>query len=356
VIGEALGADAVHSRISLDSAIRLNVRWPEKAPSLSARTVQDVLNGTPGEVRAVPHVQGGMAVALGGDADCPPGLLYLVRHDRPEWSEDERRLLASLFREIDHAVRQQRLHLRQARLISELRVLDGRKDAFVATVTHELRTPLTSILGYTEMLTDGDGGELTALQQRGLTAILRNALRLQDTVSDLLLLDRANSTVGAEAVPVDLSSVAETLQAEFAPVARAREVRLAGSGAPTWVDGDAAQLERALRNLLDNAMKFTGAGGEVTYGLREESGSAVLTVTDTGIGIPEADLANLFTPFHRATNAMDQAVQGSGLGLAIVRGIVTDHGGTVTAASSLGHGSTFTITLPTCTAPAASGP
>jgi two-component system phosphate regulon sensor histidine kinase PhoR len=245
---------------------------------------------------------------------------------------------------------------RQTRLIAELRALDERKDAFVATVTHELRTPLTSILGYTEMLTDGDGGELTALQQRGLTAILRNALRLQDTVSDLLLLDRANSTVGAEAVPVDLSLVAETLQAEFAPVARAREVHLAGGGAPTWVDGDAAQLERALRNLLDNAMKFTRAGGEVTYGLREESGSAVLTVTDTGIGIPEADLPNLFTPFHRAANAMDQAVQGSGLGLAIVRGIVTDHGGTVTAVSSLGHGSTFTITLPTCTAPAESGP
>ncbi|AGZ43067.1 putative two-component system sensor kinase [Actinoplanes friuliensis DSM 7358] len=351
LVSDALGADAVHGQVSVDATNGIKVRWPANAPSLSARVVRDILDGAPGVVLDVPHVEGAVAVPLGGDADCPPGLLYVVRHDRPEWSADERRLLATLAREVDHAVRQQRLQYRQARLINELRVLDERKDAFVATVTHELRTPLTSILGYTEMLADGDGGELSTMQQRGVTAILRNAHRLHETVSDLLLLDRANNTVGAGAVRVDLSAVTATVHAEFEPVARGREVTLTGTAEPVWVDGDAGQLERVLRNLLDNAMKFTGSGGEVTYGLCARDGRAVLTVTDTGIGIPEGDLAGLFTPFHRAANAMDQAVQGSGLGLAIVRNIVTEHGGSVTVSSRLAHGSTFTVSLPLVPAP-----
>jgi signal transduction histidine kinase len=129
-------------------------------------------------------------------------------------------------------------------------------------------------------------------------------------------------------------------------LARGRDLALTGEADHVFVDGDARQLERALRNLLDNAVKFTGPGGAVAYRLRAVDHAAVLTVTDTGIGIPEADLAGLFTPFHRAVNAMDRAVQGSGLGLAIVRNIVAEHGGTVLAESQLGQGSTFTVTLP----------
>jgi two-component system phosphate regulon sensor histidine kinase PhoR len=346
LIGRALGADAVHSKIFLGAAGGIDVCWPEGAPSISPRTVRDVLAGEAGKVLVVPHVQGGVAVPMGGDADCPPGLVYVVRHEWPDWTADERRLLATVAREIDHAVRQQRLHHRQARLITELRVLDERKDAFVATVTHELRTPLTSIMGYTEMLSDGDGGALSPLQQRGVTAILRNAHRLHETVADLLRLDRANNTVGATAERVDLAEVTATLHAEFEPRARGRQLTLTGTAEQVRVDGEPRQLERVLRNLLDNAMKFTRAGGTVGYRLRLVDGVAELTVTDTGIGIPEADLAGLFTPFHRGTNAMDQAVQGSGLGLAIVRNIVAEHGGTVTAESRLGQGSTFTVTLP----------
>jgi two-component system phosphate regulon sensor histidine kinase PhoR len=351
LVGHALGADAVHIKTSIGTPDSVDACRPADAPSVSPRTVCDVLAGEAGRVLDVPHVQGGVAVVMGGDADGPPGLIYVVRHDRPDFSTDERRLLATVAREVDHTVRQLRLQHRQARLITELRVLDERKDAFVATVTHELRTPLTSILGYTEMLTDGDGGELSPLQRRGVSAILRNAHRLNATVADLLLLDRANNTVGTGAVRLNLAEVTAALRAEFASQARGREIEFGGEAEQVWVDGDARQLERALRNLLDNAMKFTGPGGQVGYRLRVVGTAAVLTVTDTGIGIPEADLAALFTPFHRAANAMDQAVQGSGLGLAIVRDIVAQHGGSVTAESQLGQGSTFTITLPAVAAP-----
>ncbi|MFI5930766.1 ATP-binding protein [Actinoplanes sp. NPDC051494] len=353
MIGEALGADAVHGHIALDADRGLSVRWPDHAPSLSSRTVQDVLGGEPGAALTVPHIAGAVAVPLAADADCPAGLLYVVRRDRPRWTDEERRLLVTLAREIDHAVRQQRLHDRQSRLIGELRVLDERKDVFVSTVTHELRTPLTSILGYTEMLNDGDGGDLSPLQQRGVSAILRNAHRLQATVGDLLLLDKSGHAIekadradtGATG-PVDLAALTAGVHTEFAPLARSREVGLDGDVATAWVHGDARRLERAVRNLFDNAMKFTGAGGHVRYRVTAGNGSAVLTVTDTGIGIPDGDLPGLFTPFHRAANAMDRAVQGPGLGLAIVRTIVTEHGGTVTVDSRLGEGSTFTVTVP----------
>ncbi len=268
-----------------------------------------------------------------------------------EWTADERRLLGGLAREIEYAAGQRRVAHSQARLISELRALDERKDAFVATVTHELRTPLTSILGYIEMLADGDGGPLSRLQQRGVSAIARNALRLQETVGDLLLLDRSNGRVGMVAEAVDLTGVLSEVHAELDAAAQAKDVTLTVEAHPVWVTGDRCQLQRAIRNLVENAVKFTGAGGTVACRLGPHDGSALFVVTDTGIGIPAEDVPGLFTPFHRAANAMEQAVQGSGLGLAIVHNIVTDHGGTVQASSRVDEGSTFTVTLPGVPAP-----
>jgi signal transduction histidine kinase len=289
-----------------------------------------------------------VAVPLTGEAGGASGLIHLVRHAGPGWTADECRLLTALAREIDHTVRQRRLAYRQARLISELRGLDERKDAFVATVTHELRTPLTSILGYTEMLADGDGGDLSPLQQRGVGVILRNALRLQETVADLLLLDRATQRAGASHLPVDLAAVMAGVCAALEPAARTREVTVDGAGSG-WVVGDAEHLARALHNLVDNAIKFSAAGDRVTWRVIARDGDAVVTVADTGIGIPPDDLPGLFTPFHRGANAMDRAVQGSGLGLAVTHNIVIDHGGAVAVASQLGRGSTFTVTLPAVT-------
>jgi two-component system phosphate regulon sensor histidine kinase PhoR len=118
------------------------------------------------------------------------------------------------------------------------------------------------------------------------------------------------------------------------------------------VRGDRTQLQRALRKLLENAIKFTPAGGSVTWRCGGDERTVTIAVTDTGIGIPAEDVPGLFTPFHRAGNAMDQAVQGPGLGLAIVRDIVRDHGGSIAVQSVVGRGSTFTITLPAAPAPA----
>jgi signal transduction histidine kinase/CHASE3 domain sensor protein len=346
LLADTFGADQAHSRATVQRGAGLEVTFPAGADPLDADLVRRIRSGDLGEVVVVPELPGAVAIPLGGDADCAPGLICLVRSSAPGWSADERRLLATAAREIEHALDQERLRLRQLRLINELRILDEQKDVFVSTVTHELRTPLTSILGYTEMLADGSA-ELSPGQQRSVDVILRNANRLRATIADLLLLDRGNDRVGAEAVPVDVAALVAGLHADLGAAARAKQLAVALEAEPAWVRGDAAHLERALRNLLENAIKFTPAGGRVGCRIAAAGDTVVVTVTDTGIGIPADDVPGLFTPFHRAANAMHLAVQGNGLGLAIVRTIVTEHGGWVTAASELDRGSSFTVTLPT---------
>ena len=229
LIGAALHADALHGRIALETG-DITIVWPDGA---------------------APPADGPGTVAL----DLGGGRLAVSR--RAEWTAEERRLLGGLAREIEYAAGQRRVAGSQARLISELRTLDGRKDAFVATVTHELRTPLTSILGYIEMLADGDGGPLSSLQQRGVSAIARNALRLQETVGDLLLLDRSNGRVGMGPEAVDLAGVLSEVQTQLDAAAQARDVTLTVDAHPVWVAGDRGHLQRAIRNLVENAIKFT---------------------------------------------------------------------------------------------------
>ncbi|WP_030442604.1 ATP-binding protein [Actinoplanes subtropicus] len=347
ILVEALRGDAAYGQVSVGRGAGLAVCWPPDAPPLDAELVRRIRSGRPGSVY---ELEAGLAVTLDGDDDCPPGLVLVTRAGGAGWTEDERVLLAGLCREIGHAVRQERLRLRQARLITELRLLDEQKDVFVSTVTHELRTPLTSILGYTEMLTDGDADGLSPVQLRSLDAILRNAGRLRDTVADLLLLDRANGRTGAEPAPVDLAAVLAGVHDDASTAARAKNVAGRLDATPVWVLGDGPRLATALRKLVDNAIKFTPAGGRFELRLSADGERATLTVTDTGMGIPADDLPGLFTPFHRAANAMDQAVQGPGLGLAIVRDIIVEHGGTVSARSEVGHGSVFTVTFPVLSA------
>ncbi|BCJ46625.1 hypothetical protein GCM10010168_38520 [Actinoplanes ianthinogenes] len=347
-IGGALGADAVHGDLFVPGAGQVAVRWPETASELPVADAAELRALSPGD--PVPCA-GGLAVAMGGDAECPGGHLLVVREFLPTFTEPERRLLASVGREIERALRQLSIRAHQDLLIGELRMLDQRKDVFIQTVTHELRTPLTSILGYAEMLSDEEE-ELNPMQRRSLNAILRNAHRLQDTIGDLLLLDRPDDGVSAATEPVDVATLATVVHAELDTAAQAKNLTVGFDAEPAWVRGDQTQLRRALRKLMENAIKFTPAGGSVTWQCGADERTVTIAVTDTGIGIPAEDVSGLFTPFHRAGNAMDQAVQGPGLGLAIVRDIVRDHGGSIAVQSVVGRGSTFTITLPAVPAPA----
>ncbi|MEU4561169.1 ATP-binding protein [Actinoplanes sp. NPDC023936] len=347
--GGGSGNGSVHCALVIPGAGTVQVQWPDGTRPLSEAVAGKLLAGAPG--RVLTFDDGAIGVTIGGDADCEAGFLLVSRPGRRTWADGERRLLVGTAGALERVLRQLTLQYRQTRLITELRMLDHRKDVFIQTVTHELRTPLTSILGYTEMLTE-DTGDLSPVQQRSLSAITRNAHRLHETIADLVLLDRPD-TAGFPAAPLDLGELAAMVHTELENAARAKSLSVGFEAEPCWVLGDRTQLQRALRKLMENAIKFTPPGGSVRCELTTgaDGRSVSVSVTDTGIGIPAEDVPGLFTPFHRAGNAMDQAVQGPGLGLAIVRDIVSDHGGTIAVQSVLGRGSTFTITLPAVTAP-----
>ncbi|MFC7532858.1 ATP-binding protein [Actinoplanes sp. GCM10030250] len=351
LIGMAVGADSVHCELGMPGSVQVKIHWPSDAADLPASTVAELTAGSAGEPRIRPGGEFSVTIrADPADPECEPGYLLVTRAGAA-WADAEHRLLTGVTLEIERALKQLTLQHHQARLISELRRLDQRKDVFIQTVTHELRTPLTSILGYTEMFAEDGGDSLSPLQKRAVSAILRNAHRLHETIGDLVLLDRPDAHAGVTTEPVDLAAVAITVHGELDNAARAKDLAVSFEAGDAWVCGDRTQLQRAMRKLMENAIKFTPPGGRVDCHLTADDRSVVLSVTDTGIGIPADDVPGLFTPFHRAGNAMDQAVQGPGLGLAIVRDIVRDHGGTIAVQSVVGRGSTFTITLPAALAP-----
>ena len=221
---------------------------------------------------------------------------------------------------------------KEAQAVRRLQELDRAKDDFVATVSHELRTPITSILGYIELLLDGDPAGLDEDQMDMLRAVQRNGDRLRALADDLLTLSSFESDEFAlHVTDVDLGDVVRRVEEALRPVVSERrlEIRFDTPTQPLTISGDAAHLERVLFNLMSNALKFTEDGGSIVCALRGEPGRAVLEVRDTGIGIPEEDQAQLFTRFFRSAAAQERAIQGTGMGLAIVSSIVARHGGDI---------------------------
>ena len=240
---------------------------------------------------------------------------------------------------------------RERDAVSRLKDLDKVKDDFVTTVSHELRTPMSSIIGSAEMLADGLLGDLEADQQRMVDVISRNGARLLALADDLLLLATFDHEAWPEqTVDVDLRDVVEESASAIASSLATRDLDV-GYSMPedsVLVSGDPNHLERALTNLLTNAVKFTPDGGHVHVQVRADAkaSTAVLSVTDTGLGIPACDLDQVFGRFFRSSVVQEKAIQGSGLGLAIVKTIVESHEGRIDVRSEPGTGTTFTMSLP----------
>lgn len=233
--------------------------------------------------------------------------------------------------------------------VRKLQELDRLKDDFVATVSHELRTPLASIIGDTEMLADGDFGELSANQHRAVEVIDRNGHRLLSLIEDLLTLNHIESGgFGLRLVETPLECLLSGVERAVAPTAAKRgmtiDVRVDGDLGNAVIDAE--QLDRALVNLVTNAVKFSPVGGSVQVKAQRVAGDVVFTVADHGAGIPEAEQSRLFTRFFRSSNAAEMAVQGTGLGLCIVKRIVEEHSGTIAIDSQVGVGTVVTMTIP----------
>jgi PAS domain S-box-containing protein len=240
--------------------------------------------------------------------------------------------------------------------LERLREVDAVKDAFISSVSHELRTPITSIVGYLEMLEEGDFGALGDAQLRAVRRVIANSDRLLGLVDDLLTLSTVqHDGLGMAEKVLDLGEVVRAGCAVVSPGlergSTVLEVDLPDEPLP--VVGDRDLLERVVINLVGNAVKFTPDGGRVGVRLVAGAGPGeachVLTVSDTGIGIPAAELEHLFTRFFRSSNAQKQAIPGSGLGLSIAHAVVARHGGRMEVDSALGEGATFTVHLPAVT-------
>jgi signal transduction histidine kinase len=247
------------------------------------------------------------------------------------------------------AVQHARLFEQQSAVVSQLREIDRTKTDFLSTVSHELRTPLTSIAGYVEMMRDGEAGEVAPMQAQMLDVVARNTQRLRDLIEDVLILSRVEAgTLRTERLPVALRGVIDHAVTALRPEAAHADVRLdvIPASSPAMLLGDAAQLEQVVLNLVGNAIKFTPAGGRVTVSLETTGDELLLRVEDTGIGIPRAEVDDLFQRFFRASNAKAQQIPGTGLGLAIVGSIVAAHDGRVEVDSRERRGTVLTVVLP----------
>ncbi len=232
-----------------------------------------------------------------------------------------------------------------------------RQRYFVASASHELRTPLTNIKLRAEAL--GNGAlEDANVAHRFVGEIESEANRLGRMAGDLLTLSRQDSAALSYREPVDPAVLVAETNYELSMRAEKASVQLVQDVAPglPLVMGDPVGLRTVLVNLLDNALQYTPSGGTVTTRARVQNRWLVLQVKDTGLGIAEEDLPRIFERFYRADKARSRrnaqrpaggsSGSGAGLGLAIVRGIVEGHGGSVTADSALGEGTTITVMLP----------
>jgi two-component system phosphate regulon sensor histidine kinase PhoR len=309
----------------------------------------------PAEMREVLAGAGGTYLLLVpfGTGPEPQGLLALLRNDpgRP-WTATEQAEFESLAGEIGRGLEHARMYQEEEGLVERLRAVDRAKTSFIASSSHDLQTPLTSIAGYTEMLIDGDLGPVNEQQAAALSAVERSAKRLRGLIEDMLTMSKIEMGVfGSQLRPVDLAAVVPAAADAIRPTARANGLHLDVSRCEPGltVNADAAQLDRVLVNLLSNAVKYTPEGGRVIVTAGREDGTAVLRVADSGIGIPEKEQHSLFTPFFRASNAVERAIPGSGLGLSIVATIIEHHHGDVRLRSADGEGTTVTISLPLLT-------
>jgi two-component system, chemotaxis family, sensor kinase Cph1 len=225
---------------------------------------------------------------------------------------------------------------------------DRAKDVFLATVSHELRTPLNAICGWTGLLSEG---RLDAEKSKQAVQIVaRNAANLGRLVDDLLdvsrivggklALDLETVDIGAL---VDASLDAMTFAGESKPITVHRRI----ARVPLIVRGDSSRITQIFNNLLSNAFKFTPKGGSITVSVSREESDVEISISDSGQGIDEADLQNVFGTFWQADSSTTRKNQGLGLGLAIAKKLTELHSGTLQVRSAgVGHGATFTVRLP----------
>ena len=292
----------------------------------------------PAHALVVPLVQQGGA---------PLGFLVAALNRHRRLDDSYRGFVELVAGHIAAGVGSARSYRAQQQRAESLAELDRAKTTFFSNISHEFRTPLTLILGPVEELRARTTG-VDEQARRELELIHRNGLRLAKLVNTLLDFSRIEAgRMQAQFEPADLSSVTAELASVFrSAIDRAGltfTVDCPPLDEPVYLDRE--MWEKVVLNLLSNALKFT-FDGSITVRVGRDDSDAIVSVTDTGIGIPAAEMPRLFERFHRIETARARSTEGSGIGLALVKELVGLHGGTIVADSREGAGSTFTIRLP----------
>ena len=287
-----------------------------------------------------------LPLSRAGAGDLPAGFLVAGLSPRLAFDDDYRGFLEVAAGQIANAIANARAYEEERRRAEALAELDLAKTAFFSNVSHEFRTPLTLMLGpLEELLAEGPP---PASRDR-LEVAHRSALRLLKLVNTLLDFSRIEAgRIQAVYEPTDLAVLTSDLSSGFRSAVERAGLRLLVDcpplDEPVWVDRE--MWEKIVLNLLSNAFKFTFEG-VIEIRLRREGDRAVLTVRDTGTGIPAEELTRIFERFHRVKDARGRTFEGSGIGLSLVQELVKLHGGTVEVESELDRGTAFTVRIPT---------
>lgn len=231
--------------------------------------------------------------------------------------------------------------------VTQLKEIDTLKSDFVSTVSHDLRSPLTLMRGYATMLEMA--GDLNEQQKNYARMIVQGVDNMAKLVNNLLDLGRIEFGVGLQVDNIPVLDILERVTGSLQLQAKEKGISIGVEiprDLPHAIEADGALLHQALYNLVENALKYTPEGGEVTIHLQTSASELTFAVQDSGIGIPKNDLPRLFEKFYRGTNREALSQRGTGLGLAIVKSIAERHGGNVWVESELGKGSTFYLQIP----------
>jgi PAS domain S-box-containing protein len=310
----------------------LDARWPVISPVWEALGVRSGV--------FVPLVAAGEAV----------GTISFGFGEARTFSPEEREFLLALGRQAALAVERARLFQAEHAARAEAERANRAKSEFLAVMSHELRTPLNAIGGYAELMEMGIHGPVTPQQREALARVQTSQRHLLGLINEVLNYARLESgSVHYEVADVPMREALAGAEALVSPQARGRGVELAVAPCPPTVAarGDAEKVRQILVNLLSNAVKFTDRGGRVDLLCAGGAGEPVtVRVRDTGIGIAADQLERIFEPFVQVRADLTRTAEGTGLGLAISRDLARGMGGELTARSTPGSGSTFTLTLP----------
>ncbi|MFH2020045.1 MAG: HAMP domain-containing sensor histidine kinase [archaeon] len=233
--------------------------------------------------------------------------------------------------------------------IKKQKIAEKAKNEFLTVTSHELKTPLTPMKSQLEMILENYFGKLSGQQKESLEMVLSNVVRLHNLINEIMDISKLESgNMKFKLEKSDIKRLVRHIAANMAGEARLKKIKLSlkivgDIREPVF---DHQRINQVLVNLVSNAIKFTPNGGKIEIVIKGEKDKVIVEVNDTGIGIKEHDLKDLFKPFKQVDSSMARNFEGSGLGLAISKGIIRRHHGTIKAVSEFGKGSSFVFTLP----------